>query len=375
MSWSFRIARVSGIDIKVHVTFFLILILGGVEWGRQHGTPGVVFGVLLMLALFACVTLHELGHSLAAQAFKIPVREIVLLPIGGVALLGRLPERPIQELVIAAAGPAVNVVIAVALAVVGGFATGLGVLDGHGLLEGAAPSPGAATFLTWLLAANVSLVLFNLIPAFPLDGGRMLRALLAMVTDYSRATRVAAMIGQGIAIALGVVGVATGNFVLAIIAVFIFFGAGMESFQAQARTVLHTLKIGHAYNKHALTLVPADRVSRVVDYILTSYQPDFAVVLGDRLLGVVTREDVLQALASRPDDPYVTEIMKREVPSVDAEESVEQVQQRLSEGGTRVAAVFSADRYLGLVSREDLAEALSVLMFVARQRERVEQRV
>lgn len=368
MSWSFRIARVSGIDIKVHVTFFLILILGGLEWGRNHGTPGVVFGVLLMLALFACVTLHELGHSLAAQGFNIPVREIVLLPIGGVALLGRLPERPLQELLIAAAGPAVNVVIAVALAVVGGLAGSLGALDGHGLLGGSAPAPGVGTFLVWLLAANVSLVVFNLIPAFPLDGGRMLRALLAMATDYARATRIAALVGQGIAIVLGVIGVATGNFILALIAVFIFFGAGMESFQAQARTVLDTLKVGHAYNKYALTLVPGDRVSRVVDYILTSYQPDFAVVYGDRLLGVVTREDVLKALASRPDDPYVTEVMRREVAAVDAEASLERVQEQMSQRGERLMAVFSGDRYLGLVSREDLSEALSVLMFVARQK-------
>ena len=196
----------------------------------------------------------------------------------------------------------------------------------------------------------------------------MLRALLAMATDYARATRIAALVGQGIAIVLGVIGVATGNFILALIAVFIFFGAGMESFQAQARTVLDTLKVGHAYNKYALTLVPGDRVSRVVDYILTSYQPDFAVVYGDRLLGVVTREDVLKALASRPDDPYVTEVMRREVTAVDAEASLEQVQEQMSQRGERLTAVFSGDRYLGLVSREDLSEALSVLMFVARQK-------
>jgi len=368
MSWSFRVARVSGIDIKVHITFFLILVLGGLEWGRNHGTPGVIFGVLLMLALFACVTLHELGHSLAAQAYHIQVREIVLLPIGGVAMLGRLPERPLQELVIAAAGPAVNVAIAIVLALAGGFTGAIGALDGRGLLEGTAPDPSVGTFLLWLLAANVSLVVFNLIPAFPLDGGRILRALLGMATDYARATRIAALIGQGIAILLGVVGVATGNFILALIAVFIFFGAGMESFQAQARTVLDTLKIGHAYNKHALTLVPGDRVSRVVDYILTSYQPDFAVVYGDRLLGVVTREDVVKALTSRPDDPYVTEVMQREVGAVDAELSLEQVQEKMSERGERLLAVFSGERYLGLVSREDLNEALSVLMFLARQR-------
>jgi len=195
----------------------------------------------------------------------------------------------------------VNVVIAAVLALVG--APVLATLDGRGLLEGAAPAPSPATFLFWLLAANISLVAFNLIPAFPLDGGRMLRAVLAMFTNYARATAIAATIGQAAAVLLGILGVMSGNFILAIIAVMIFFGAGMESFQAKAKTVLTTLRVGDAYNKHALTLVPADRISRVVDYILTSYQPDFAVVLGGNLLGVVTRDDVLKALAQRPDDP------------------------------------------------------------------------
>jgi len=367
MSWSFRIARVAEIDIKVHVTFGIILLLGGMDWGSRYGASGAVFGVLLMAALFACVVLHELGHSLVAKRYGIPVREIVLLPIGGVAMLGRLPEKPRQELLIAAAGPAVNVVLAVLLLVATGATGGLTALDGHGLVGGAAPAPSMHTFLVWLLAANVTLVVFNLIPAFPLDGGRMLRAVLAMGTDYSKATRIAAGIGQALALVLGIIGVLGGHFILALIAVFIFFGAGMESFQAQAKTVLTTLQIGHAYNKHALSLIPADRVSKVVDYILTSYQPDFAVVLGDRLLGIVTRDDVLRALATHPEDPYVTEIMQREVTRVDAGASLEEVQGIMTERGARVVAVFAGERYLGLVSREDLNEALSVLLFVKRQ--------
>jgi Zn-dependent protease len=367
MNWAYRIVRVSGIDIKVHITFPLILLLVGVQWGSGHGAPGFVFGVVLALALFTCVTLHELGHSLAAQAFQIPVREIVLLPIGGVAMFGRLPEKPFQELIIAAAGPAVNVAITAVLAVFG--APVLMTLDGRGLVEGTMPPPSPEAFLFWLLAANIMLVAFNMIPAFPLDGGRMLRALLAMFTDYARATKVAAVIGQGFAVALGILGVFSGNFILAIIAVFIFFGAGMESFQARAKTVLNTLRVGDAYNKHALELVPGDRVSRVVDYILTSYQPDFAVVLGGNLYGVVTRENVLQTLASRPDDPYVAEIMQREVVRVNAGASLEDVQERMGQSNARLVAVYTGERYLGLVSREDLKEALSVLFFLRRQQQ------
>jgi Zn-dependent protease/CBS domain-containing protein len=364
MKWTFNLLRVRGIDIKIHITFLIILVLGGIEWGRIHGAVGFGFGVLIMVALFACVTLHELGHSIAAQRYKIPVREIILLPIGGVAMLGELPKKPSQELVIAAAGPAVNVAIAAALALFGGP---LVALDGHGLVEGIAPPPSAATFVTWLLAANITLVVFNLIPAFPLDGGRMLRAVLAMVTDYRRATSIAASIGQVAAIGLGLLGVFSGNFILALIAVFIFFGAGVESFQAQAKTVLTTRRIGDAYNKHALTLNPGDRLSTVIDYILTSYQPDFAVVFGNRLLGVVTREQVLKTLAERSDDPYVAEVMQREVPRVEADSGVDEVQQRMGSENARLMAVFTGDRYLGLVSREDLSEALSILMIAARR--------
>jgi CBS domain-containing protein len=149
--------------------------------------------------------------------------------------------------------------------------------------------------------------------------------------------------------------------------VFIFFGAGMESFQARAKTVLTTRRIGDAYNKHALTLSPGDRVSRVVDYILTSYQPDFAVLLGDRLLGVVTRDDVMRALAARSDDPYVAEIMQRDVVQIEADAGLDEVRDAMSEHQVRIVAVFAGDRYLGLVSEEDLREALSVLLFEARR--------
>lgn len=367
MGWSFPIARISGIDIKVHATFFLILVLGAVQWGSGGGLRGAAFGVILMLLLFVCVTLHELGHSVVAQAYKIPVREIVLLPIGGVALISKMPEKPVQELLIAAAGPFVNVVIAGALVVGTGGAT-IAPLDAHGMAPGGAPDLSLAALVTWLFYANVSLVLFNLIPAFPLDGGRMLRALLAFALPFHKATRVAAVIGQGLAVVLGLFGLVAGHLLLALIAVFIFFGAGYEGAHAQAKVVLKTLRVGDAYNKHALTLRPDDRLSHVVDLILTSYQPDFAVIHGGRLVGVVTRKDVLRVLAGESGDPYVAGMMEREFLTVDPATPLDEVRQAMAEGGHRLAAVFDGDRYLGLVSQEDIAEAMSVLRFV-RERE------
>lgn len=364
MNWSFRIARVAGIAINVHITFFLILALGAFQWGVPYGVPGAAFGVLLMLLLFLCVTLHELGHSLVAQRFGIPVRQIILLPLGGVALLSRNPSKPVHELLIAAAGPLVNVVIALLLWLVTQASAAAGGLTGQGLVPGLERAPPSLnTLLAWLLAANVSLVVFNLIPAFPLDGGRILRALLAMRFSFQRATRIASGIGQALAILLGVLGVLSGNLVLVLVAVFIFFGAGQENVAGQAQTVLTTQRVGDAYNKHALTLEANDRLSTVVDYILTSYQPDFAVLQGNTLVGVVLRSHVLQAMASNQQDISIATVMDRKILRVEASASLDDVRQTLAGNQTQIAAVYDGSAYLGLVSLDDIAEALMLLRF------------
>src|SRR5438067_4400021 len=195
MSWSLRIARVAGIEIKVHFTFLLIIFLGAMQFA-QYGMRGVLFGIVMILALFLCVTLHELGHSVVAMKFGVPVREIILLPIGGVAMLARIPRNPLKELAIAVAGPLVNVVIAVAIALGLGINAALGRFHMDELVTVARSGPSPMLLMLWLLRANIALVLFNLIPAFPLDGGRMFRALLAMRMGHARATRVAASVGQ-----------------------------------------------------------------------------------------------------------------------------------------------------------------------------------
>ena len=371
MNWSFRIAVVAGIPIRVHLTFFLILLLGAYQWGSITSTlNGAVFGIVLMALLFVCVTLHELGHSLVARIFGIPVRSITLLPIGGIAQITRNPDKPVHELLIAIAGPLVNVVIATLLFATLGSSASPQMLTGHGLLPDAMSNiPSLTTLLSWLLMANVSLAIFNLIPAFPLDGGRVLRALIAMFTGYPRATRLAGAIGQFIAISLGIYGVLTGNFVLTLVAVFIFLGAGQETAEAEAKTVLNSLRVGDAYNKHALALVVGDRVSRAVDYLLTSYQPDFAVMQGSNPIGIVTREDAMQVLATHTGDSLVTEFMRREFLKVDASKSLDEVRRTMGENGTRIAAVYEGANYLGLISVEDISEAFAVQTFVQRQKQ------
>jgi Zn-dependent protease len=371
MGWSFRIAQVRGIDIKVHITFFLILALGAFQWAGStpsNALEGALFGVVLMILLFFCVTLHELGHSFAAQAFGIKVREIVLLPLGGVAMIESNPKKPWQELIVAAAGPMVNVIIAIALAAVAVVALGSPTFaDPQALLQ-SIQEPSLTTMLVWLLFSNVALVAFNLLPAFPLDGGRMLRASLAMGIGYPRATRIASLVGQVAAIGLGLWAITSGQFFLAVIALFIFLGAGQEREQTQSEPVLSNVSARDAYNKHALTLQVGDRVSKVVDYMLTSYQAEFAVLQGNNLLGVVTRDDVLRTLAMNTGDRYATEIMQRNVLRVEAANSLDAVRQAMAEKNARLAAVFENGLYLGLVSAEDIREAYVVSAMVQRQR-------
>ncbi len=368
MNWSFRIAHVAGINIRVHVTFFLILALGALQWGgRSGGLDGALFGVVLMVLLFTCVTLHELGHSIVANRLGVPVREIILLPLGGVAVMNKHPEKPIHEFLIAIAGPLVNVVLAALLAIPIGGQLRVAILDGRGLLPESPNDPSLNNLVFWLFSANVSLVLFNLIPAFPLDGGRIFRSLLALVIGQPRATGIAAAVGQLIAVGLGVFGVLSGNLILVLIAVFVFFGAGQEvtaANSARSRSLLDTRKVGDAYNKHALSLAMGDKLSTVVDFILTSYQPDFVVMQGTRPIGIVTRQDVIRSLAGLKYDAYVTEVMSREMVQIDAEKSLDEARLALQESGKRVATVNRSGAYLGLVSLEDIQEAMAILSFV-----------
>jgi Zn-dependent protease len=363
MSWTFNLLTVRGIAIKIHLTFAVILILGGLNWGQAHGVGGFVFGVALMAALFACVTLHELGHSVAAQFYRIPVREIVLLPIGGVALLGRMPKKPVQELVIAAAGPLVNVVIAGVLLLIGGMGSMFSAFDREALAQGVVPGPSLATFLGWLLVANISLVLFNLLPAFPLDGGRILRATLALATNYRNATAIAASVGQTAAVLLGVFGVLSGQIILALIAVFVFFGARAEQIMVERGDAPgQDTPDEDAEPSQPPVLIPAERLSSIAPLALSGGHRAFAVMIGDRLLGVLTREAVLHAARIRSDDPYVAELMDRDVLQVDVSANVADVQRQMGSKKAPVAAVFEGEHFLGLVSRDNLRQSWQMLM-------------
>jgi Zn-dependent protease/CBS domain-containing protein len=363
---SIKLLTVSGIEIRMHLTFPLILLWGALQFGLVLGLglPGAAFGVLVTLLLFVIVVLHELGHSYAALGYKIPVQRIVLLPIGGVAELGRLPEDPRQELVVALAGPAVNFVLAVVLWLVA-QATPLGrALAGDPLPQlftgGMLADPVAAVF-QYVFSANLAIGLFNLLPAFPLDGGRVLRALLAMRLTYPRATAVAVGIGQTMAWLLGLWGVLNGNFFLVILAIFIYMAGSQEGRMVQVKNVLASVRVRQAFARRAVVLMPYDPVSRAVELTLQSFQADFPVCDGGRVVGLVTAADVMQALQQHREHVPVAQVMRTEFPIASPLDSVYDVQQRMLEANLSAVPVVEDGVFVGMLTSRDISELYQML--------------
>ncbi len=347
LRWSMRLGSLFGIPIYVHWTF-LILILWFMGGPILSGAPDAVAAGLRMtgfvLAIFGCVVLHELGHALAARRYGIPTRDITLLPIGGVARLERMPEKPSQELVVALAGPAVNVVIAaiiipVVLAVEGAAAfTGpAGATNGNeGDAAAVAIALHRAHFFASLGIVNIFLVVFNMIPALPMDGGRVLRALLAMSTDRARATSIAAAIGQMVAVGFVLLGLFTGHILLMLIGVFVFLGAGAEAHAEQFRSALEGLTVRAAMVTRFRTLRASDTLRHAADELLAGSQQDFPILSDNArgnddasaLAGVLTRSDLMRAMAKGDLDSPISTVMRPPCVTVTEHEDLRSAIQR-----------------------------------------------
>jgi Zn-dependent protease/CBS domain-containing protein len=347
--WSLRIGSVAGIPIRLHATFGLLLLW--VAWMANRAGEPVGAQVGLVLGLFFCVVLHELGHALTAKLFGIRTRDITLYPIGGVSNLQSMGSAH-QELLISLAGPAINIVIAIAIGA-------LLISRGEPLVP-ADLENGRLSFLQWLLAGNIILALFNIVPAFPMDGGRILRAALALFMDRTRATQIAARVGQLMAVMMGLWGLLEGNFVLMIIAVFVFLGAGAEA-EAQ-RTVATT---GGYHMRDAMvtrfeTVSHGDTLGDVVERLLRTSQEDFPVVHGERVLGLLTRRQLLSSLATEGRDALVAGAMTREFPAVAPGDDLTQALELLKAAGSAPILVFEQERLVGMVTLDNLVEFLSV---------------
>src|SRR5467141_4304841 len=365
MGWSLPIFRIAGIQLRIHITFLLLIAWLAFGYYAQGGSAVAASRVIFVLLLFLCVVLYEFGHAFAAKAFGINTPDITLLPIGGVARLERMPEEPMQELIIAVAGPLVNVVIALGLFIAGGA---------QALLNPAAVEAGG--LIAQLLTINIILVLFNLLPAFPMDGGRVLRALLATRLSYARATQVAATVGQAFAFFFGIIGlfgvpgIYNPNPFLIFIAFFVYIGASQEAALAQMRDVSRRFPVSSAMVREFRSLPESATLEEAVDALLATSQHDFPVLdEAGNVAGILTRHDLIAAL--RKNDPAIRvgDVMRRDIPTVTTGTRFEEAFRIMQECNCQAVPVLDGmKRLVGLLTPENVSELMMVQSALPRRR-------
>ena len=359
MKWSWRIGRVAGIALYVHATFLLLLAWVALQQ-YPRGLAAVLGALVYIVTLFAIVVLHELGHALTARRFGIHTRDIILLPIGGVARLERMPRVPRQELIVALAGPAVNFVLAAVLYVALRLSGGIPA-DGFYAMEGVL---SLRAFAVQLVGVNIVLGLFNLLPAFPMDGGRVLRAVLAMrMRSYARATEIAARIGRVLAVVFGLAGLfwAHGNPMWVLIALFVWLGAASEAAAVQTSSTLDGVPIEELMIRDVHVLAPAEPLSRAVRLTLDGFQQDFPVVDGSgSVVGVLTRSDLLRALSEHGPSALVSDAMHKSFVVATPEEPAEEALARLRACGCNAMPVVRGRELLGVLTLDNVGEFVMI---------------
>lgn len=353
MGWSISLGRIAGTEVRIHLTFFLLLAWFGLVAGASGGASAGFAAVGFIVAVFACVLAHEYGHVLMARRFGIGTKDIILLPIGGVASIERMPDNPTQELLIALAGPAVNVVIAFVLIALFGASFG-----------NAESNPAVVQnmdFVSRLAMINVVLVVFNLLPAFPMDGGRALKALLSYKLDKVTATRIAARIGQAAAFGLGFLGL-FGNPLLIFIALFVFLAAGQEAYAVELGDATKRATMRDATITSFAHLDTNSSVAQGVTQLLGTSQREFPVTDGGgRLRGVLTRDGMIRALSSSGPDTPVLDVMERDIPTIDYRAPLSEAADLLhSSGKPLVGVIDESQRVIGIITLENLAEFMLV---------------
>ena len=352
MKWSIKLGRFLGIDVFMHFTFVLLISwVAYANWRQGQSIAAAVTGVTFILALFLCVVLHEFGHAISARRYGIRTRDIILLPIGGLARLERIPTKPIQELWVALAGPAVNVAIAIGLFIWLKITATLEPMSSLTLTTG--------PFLERLMIANLFLVVFNLIPAFPMDGGRVLRALLATRQDYSRATQTAAAIGQGIAVIFGFLGLFYNPFLL-FIAFFVWIGAAQEASMAQLKSAVGGIPVQQAMISDFKTLHVDDDLNRAVELTLSGSQKDFPVMDNGHLKGILTQTDLLKALAEKDQHPTIASVIQTDFTLVDRKDMLDAAFSKLNDCNCHTLPVMDQDRIVGLMTMDNLGEYMRI---------------
>ncbi len=353
MRWSIDLGSIAGTAIRVHATFLLFLAFIGILVYRANGPEAAWDTLAFIVLIFVCVVAHEFGHVLMARRFGAKTRDVTLFPIGGVANMERVPENPSQEILVALAGPLVNLVIAL----------GLMLWLGNSLTEQDFNSIGnsQASLALRIAAANLILMTFNLLPAFPMDGGRVLRALLALKWGRSRATKIAAGIGQIFAFGLGFLGL-FGNPFLLIIAAFVFIAAGAEADAAALHDSARDLTVGEAMVTEFSALHPADTISASIDRLIRSSDEIFPVIdETNRAFGIITRLDILAALTDNADTTPVSAIMHPIETVLSEDENLEMALTHFEKSDVAALIVTNdAQGVIGLITRTSIAQAILV---------------
>lgn len=345
-SGSIGSVRLLGVPIRLHFTFVLLLI-GLVVIGLSSNQSPANYG-LFVLAVIGSVLLHELGHALVSSLYHIRTVEIVMYPIGGVARLER-PPKPWEEFWIALSGPAINLIIA-------GCICALLYSEKRALDLFALVQPTDENLADRIAVANLVLAGFNLLPAFPMDGGRMLRAILSRLKSEYEATRIATWSGRMLAISMGLYGFINMP-MLAFVAFFIYLGAANEGAASRGRSLTQGIPVRAAMMTDYRTLAHGATIREAANLLLSSAQQDFPVVLGDQVLGLLGRNALMRGMAQAGPDSYIAGYMEREFPSVTPEKDLADILPLMSHSGACVL-VMQEGRLLGLLSSENLSQFL-----------------
>ncbi len=351
MNWSLSLGRIAGVKVLVHWTFLILLAwVFGERLAAGAGVHAAIEMVLFVLAVFACVLLHELGHALSARLYGVRTKFIVLLPIGGVANLESIPKKPLQELVIALAGPAVNVVIALLV---------FSALLAFDRAVFASRDAMVDSFVLRLALVNLFLVVFNMIPAFPMDGGRVLRALLAQALGRDRATAIAAGVGQVCAVLFAIAGFYW-NPILLLIAVLVFFGARAEANSVRGESQLAGLTARDAMMTRFVTLDEHATLARAREELLAGAQQDFPIVSGDAYRALLTRADLLDALRNGLDERPAVALARTDIHPASEDEPLASIVASMQRFAVESFPVVAGGRLVGLLTRDNILEAVAV---------------
>jgi Zn-dependent protease len=352
MKWSWKIARFAGIDVFVHSTFFILVAwVGYIYWKNQGTLAATIEGMVFIIALFTCVVLHEFGHALTARKFNIVTQKITLLPIGGIASMEKMPEKPQQEILVALAGPAVNIVIAALI--------WMWLMVSNTLPSLAEITTGGGSFLFQLLIVNVFLACFNLLPAFPMDGGRVLRATLAIYMEHHKATEKAALIGKSFAIVFGILGIFYNPFLI-LIAIFLWIGGEAENQAEQMKNNLGKSTAADAMLTEFHILSPQDSLSKAIELTLAGSQKEFPIGTKQNLIGVLTQNDLLAALQIHGEHIQVGKVEIHTIKTVPYLTPIQTLIGEIQINQAHTLAVSKNNSIVGIINLENIIELIKI---------------